>query len=100
MRKTMLSMLSAFALVAVAGSASAGEALTADQLDAITAGGNIEVAHLAQAIVDYDITSNANHNVAVTANTYTNANTTIVVDASAVGNSTSQSVLTASVNNN
>jgi hypothetical protein len=97
MTKTFLSILTATMMLA--GVAVAGE-LSESQMDMVTAGGDITTSQLATAIANYDITSNANHDVDVTANTYTNTTATIVVDERAVGSSTSQSSLATSVANN
>lgn len=100
MRKTMLSMFSAFALAAAAGSASAGQLLTEDQLDTVTASGNISVDLSSAAQATWNITSNDDHDVTVTSSNVAINDVTIEVDAATSGTSAAQSTLTASVVNN
>ena len=93
MRKALMSAIFASGMLAIAGAASAADILQDRQLDGITAGADIATNAIATALVDYDIATDANHDVTADAATYTSISVAVIFDESAVGSLVSQSSL-------
>lgn len=96
----LASALAVSIFFAVAGTASAADLLTENQMDNISAGGDISTTITASAATNWDVTTNANHDVTVVSAVSTTGTATVVADTSSVGSSASNSSLAITVNNN
>lgn len=96
----LASALAVSIFFAVAGTASAADLLTENQMDNISAGGDISTIINASASTSWDVTTNNDHNLTVESAINTTGTATVVADTSSVGSSASSSYLAITVNNN